>query len=185
MKICKIFEINGKDKTYWQILDAAVSLDMKVGHLKWTIASLAKQAKVSRPLIYHYFGRSKENILLESICYFNKYILGTSPEQMKEWENHNITPSIKIARELLDKIPAIIPFYYINRTKDNAIGRALREQRAILFKKLKHFFPQLEMIKIQVIKAMLFGIIFYPELPVSVVESSCEEISKMIFPNNF
>lgn len=173
-------EFNSKEKAFWEILNSAVSLDIANGHLNWSITNLAQESRVSRGLIYHYFGKSKANILLEAINFFNRYILGTNAKQLQLWEKRNILPSLELARDVLGRIPAIVPFYFINRDLDNAIGDELREQRKIYFSKLISFFPFLSPLQIQTVHSLLFGLVFYPDLAQSALEEGVKRVIEII-----
>ncbi len=82
LTIRELDEITSKEKNFWDILDAAVTLDVQKGHLKWSITDVAKNSGHSRTLVYYYFGKSKENILKEAINFFNRFVLGTTPGQL-------------------------------------------------------------------------------------------------------
>ena len=136
-------EKNSKDKVYWSILNSAIELDIKKGHLKWTLSDLSRKSDITRSLIYYYFGKGKKNILTEAIKIIGEEIIGLNEERMKLWETGQLVESMKKARELNDKAPYIPLFILENQNKQNDIGETLREIQNNFIKKLKHFFPGL------------------------------------------
>jgi len=172
--------LDGKEAKFWKILDAAIDLDIQKGHLGWTVSQLAKKARTSRQSVYYYFGKNKEDILKEAINFFNRFVLGLTPKQMQEWEQGNITPSILLARDIINKVPSIIPFYYLNRSRSNAVGAELQTQSVVYAKKLKRFFPFLQPEEREAIQAIVLGLVFSHELSNDTIDIVCNQIHRMI-----
>lgn len=115
-----------KDANYWKIMNAAITLDITKGHLKWTISDLARKTEVQRTLIYYYFGKEKLDILLEACHLFGKIYAGTSSEQEGRFEQDDYFSGLKFARDTLKDCPALAPFYFINRERDNEISKLIK-----------------------------------------------------------
>lgn len=76
-----------KDKKFWTILETAIDLDFKKGHLRWTLSELSRAWGMSRPLIYYYFGQSKSKLLEEAVRLVGSEIMGLSEARLKLWES--------------------------------------------------------------------------------------------------
>lgn len=157
--------IREKDELYWAVLNSAVTLDMRHGHLKWKVSDLARVSRVSRPLIYYYFGKSKEAILSEAVRLFGDDLSGSSPKHQALWREGQFKEALERNRELLTKIPAIVPFYYLNRGAKSEMGEAIRTRESAFFKKIETFFPQLTKSDAQGVFALFFGLLFVPNMP--------------------
>lgn len=154
----------GKDKTYWDILNAAIYLDIQHGHLKWTYAMLSRKSGVTRSLIYYYFGKSKINILEESCRLFGEILAGTADHHMNLWKDGDLAKPLKLSRDILTHFPALLPFYYLNRNKENNIGELIRDYEKKGIKKRKKFFPNLSTSQCRALFALQLGISTYPAL---------------------
>jgi AcrR family transcriptional regulator len=156
-------QFRGKDQFYWTVLNTAVTLDISRGHLSWKMADLARSSKVSRTLIYYYFGKSKEGILREAVRLFGDEISGATAEKTALWAEGKIAEAFDQSRELLNKIPAIVPFYLLNRSKTSEIGATIRAQERAFFEKIKAYFPNLSQAEQKGLYSLFFGAAFVPE----------------------
>ena len=55
------------EKLKTSIMRMVIHLDCTKGHLRWSINDIARAAKVSRSLVYYYFGKTKSEILLNCL----------------------------------------------------------------------------------------------------------------------
>jgi AcrR family transcriptional regulator len=150
-----------KDEIYWKILDSAVALDVRQGHQKWTMTQLSRSSGVSRTLIYYYFGRSKLGILDEAISIFGNVLTGLTAEHSALWDAGRIAESfIDTRKTLIERSPSVIPFYFLNRTKENEVGQAIRKKEKAYREKLSTRFPGLTAAQRDGVYALLFGIPF-------------------------
>jgi AcrR family transcriptional regulator len=131
-----------KDKIYWAVLSSAIELDFKKGHLKWTLSEVSRKAKVTRSLIYYYFGRSKIGILEEACRVIGDELIGLTP-QIQMWQDGKFIDSLKLARSPYPKAPFLSSFIQSHIRKDNATGENLRHLEKQFLKRIEGFFPQL------------------------------------------
>src|SRR6187401_2386822 len=96
----------GKDRVYWRILNAAILLDIRWGHLKWSITQLAASAKVTRSLIYYYFGRSKIDILLHAVKLIGLEFAGGTEKRHSFWAERRFADSFIASRKMIAQTPA-------------------------------------------------------------------------------
>jgi AcrR family transcriptional regulator len=156
-----------KDKLYWAVLNSAVSLDVRNGHLKWKVSDLARLSGVSRTLIYYYFGKSKEGILREAVHLFGDLFSVQSPEKVELWKRGDLKEANRQSREILTKIPAIVPFYFLNRTAKSEIGATIREREKVFFKIIDAYFPKLSQQEKKGLYVLFFGLLFTPDISVA------------------
>lgn len=153
-----------KDDTYWVILNSAIELDFRKGHLKWTISELSRSSKITRTLIYYYFGRSKIEILQAAVNIIGEEFVGVSDHRLKLWMQGEYEKSLLEARQFYSKAPFLCAFYLNNRNKDNAIGSALLDLEKQLMAKIKKIAPKTSPEQTNTIFAVYFGIAFSPNV---------------------
>jgi len=153
-----------KDKVYWRILNSAILLDIRWGHLKWSITQLAQSAKVTRSLIYYYFGRSKADILLHAVKLIGMEFAGGTEKRHSFWAEGRLADSFNASRKMIAQTPALIPFYDINRDRDTEIGQLIREHEKAFRNKIKRYFPDLSSADVNSAMALFVGIVFSNQL---------------------
>lgn len=170
----------GKDKVYWRILNAAILLDIRWGHMKWSMTQLAAAAKVTRSLIYYYFGRNKFDILVHAVKLVGLKFAGATEERHKFWQDGKFAESFNLTREMIAQTPALVPFYDLNRDKDNEIGEVIRSHEQSFKRKIKLFFPQLDANGVDSVFALIVGIVFTNQLDEKGVATATEILLKGI-----
>ncbi len=153
-----------KDEAYWNILSSAMELDFKKGHLKWTISDLSRKSKITRSLIYYYFGRSKIGLLSESVRLIGEEVIGLTPERKAMWERGEFLESLKASRSVIDRAPYIASFYLQHRSRDSEVGESLRKMESSFKRKLKNFYSHLDKTRINTIFSLYWGACFTPDL---------------------
>lgn len=151
-----------KDKIYWAVLSSAIELDFKKGHLKWTLSEVSRKAKVTRSLIYYYFGRSKIGILEEACRIIGDELIGLTPERMRMWQQGQFLESLHLARALYPKAPFLSSFIQSHIRNDNVIGENLRHLEAQFFKRIEGFFPHLTHHEVLAVYVIYYGAVFAP-----------------------
>jgi AcrR family transcriptional regulator len=153
-----------KDEIYWKVLKAAMVLDYKRGHQKWTMAELARQSGVKRPLIYYYFGKSRLDILLAAVKVLGEECFGLSNGRIELWRTGRVNESVKASRAVVQEHKDLAGFYFLHRAKDNPVGDALRHLEKKYAQKIEKFFPTLSKSQQQQLGAFFFGLVFAPDL---------------------
>lgn len=153
-----------KDKKYWNILNQAVRLEVTHGHLLWTLTQLSKASKVSRPLIYHYFGKTKSNIVQEALKLISDEIFGLSPERITQWQQGQISESVMATRDLLDQAPFLREFYVHWRQTPSSIQDHLVDVEKRYKQKLKLLSKEITADSSAAMFSMLFGLVMAPEI---------------------
>ena len=169
---------SSKEEVYKAVLNAAVELDIQLGHLKWTYSLLARRSKISRSLIYYYFGKSKINILKEASLLFGQELSGVVEDRMKYWEEGQIENGLLKTRELFKNYPYLIPFYFLYRSKDNEIGELIRKYENEGHKKRRKFFPNISEAELKSLYAFHLGLVTFPGLEKNDVKTACSILNK-------
>lgn len=153
---------NKKDDVYWKVLNCALELEVKKGHQKWTMTELGRKSKITRSLIYYYFGRSKMDILQAAVNIIGEEFIGLSNQRQELWNSEEFETGLLETRKMYDRMPYLCSFYLDNRDKDNDIGFALRKVDQAFKSKLKKAAPKASPEQINTLFAVYFGIAYSP-----------------------
>lgn len=153
-----------KDETFWSVLNSAIELDFRRGHLRWTMSELSRMSKVTRSLIYYYFGKSKEAILIEAVKLIGEEFFGLNPARIDLWEKGQIAESVLQTRHLMEKCPHMGTFYMVHRQEQTEIGASLRQLEIEYRQKLKKFFAKAPEPGLEAIFGLFMGMVITPNL---------------------
>lgn len=151
-----------KDEAFWKILNAAIELDYKKGHLKWTMTELSRRSSVTRSLIYYYFGRQKASILKEAVKIVGEEFVGLNERRLKMWKEGLFFESLKESHDLYQQAPYLASFYLNSRNSHNEIGESLRSIEKEFLKRIQQFLPDLNESQVRAIFSVYFGAVFSP-----------------------
>lgn len=165
-----------KDETFWSVLNSAIELDFKRGHLRWTMSELSRMSKVTRSLIYYYFGKSKEAILLEAVKLIGEEFFGLTPGRLEMWQKGQIADSVMQTRRLLEKCPHMGTFYMVHRDEQTDIGASLRQLELEHKQKLKKFFPKAPDASLEALFGLLLGLVMTARLSEDAVRTAVDGV---------
>lgn len=174
------FKKNSKDDSFWKILSAAIELDVKKGHLKWTLSDLSRKSGITRSLIYYYFGRSKVSILREAVNMIGEDLCGLSEERTQLWKEGRLLESMQQARLVYEKAPYIGTFMLEHLQQDNEIGESLRQTQNAFLQKIKTFFPSASSTEIKAVFTIYWGLNFAPDVDDGVIHIVIEMMKKAL-----
>jgi hypothetical protein len=153
-----------KDQKLEKILDQVFSLEVTKGHLKWSVSDLARLTCVSRPLIYYHLGKTKTEILENSIDLVSKKfygLYGERPGQARGTNEYFANEMVETYR-WLSKVPSLTIFYLKCRMTKSPIQKKLVGIEHIFQKKLARYFPSLDKNQISALHSVLHGIVSAP-----------------------
>lgn len=153
-----------KDKNYWSVLDSVIRLEVSKGHLLWKVTELSRLSGVGRPLIYYYFGKSKEEIVQTALKIIGDEFFGLSEERIEMWKKGKIAESVLKTRELMQKAPYVSVFFFHWRHREGEICDHLKELENRYKAKIATLRPGKSEREIEAIFAIFFGLILFPEL---------------------
>ena len=161
-----------KEAIFHKVFMAAMALDFRKGHQRWTISELSRASGVTRSLIYYYFGNSKTEILVESVKTIGEEFFGLTPSRLKLWDVGTIAESIEISRRFIESNPDLAAFYLLHRTKESPIGQAFRELEVRHQQKLLKYFPESSDSAVKLRAALLFGLVFASNISLEAVDKA-------------
>lgn len=164
-----------KEEIYWSVLNAAILLDFRRGHLRWSMSELSRMSKVTRSLIYYYFGKSKESILLEAVKMIGEEFFGLNPARLKLWSQGRIAESVIETRRLVEKSPNMSAFYSVYRNDDSKFGESIQSLEKEYKQKLKKFFKGSDS-SIESIFGLFMGLVVAPGMSDEAVHKSVKVV---------
>lgn len=168
-----------KDETFWAVLNAAIQLEFVRGHQRWSMSELSRTSKVTRSLIYYYFGKSKGGILLEAVKIIGEEFFGLTASRLELWKNGEIADSVIQSRRLLEKSPHMGSFYMVHREAETEIGEALRTLEKEYKQKLKKFFGGVQDSYRDALFGLLMGLVLTPRLSDDAVKSAVRVVASV------
>lgn len=159
-------EDKDSQEVHFKILNAVTKMEVNKGHLKWKISDVAKEAEVTRSLVYYYLGKDKEVILHEAVKYMTEKIFN-----LFEDEPLRVKYRLKVALRQLNQMPYLMIIFFLNRREDNEIGRIIREGEQKLFSLLKKIYPQMSDTQILQLYLMELGAAVYGDLSDEFIDS--------------
>jgi len=169
-----------KDETFWSVLNSAIELDFKRGHLRWTMSELSRISKVTRSLIYYYFGKSKEAILLEAVKLIGEEFFGLNANRIDLWNKGQIADSVLQTRRLMEKCPHMGTFYMVHREEQTEIGASLRQLETEYKQKLKKFFSRAPAPNLEAVFGIFMGLVITPGLSDESVRVAVDGVFQLI-----
>ncbi len=153
-----------KDENYWAIFEAVIRLDFQKGAMSWKISDIARASKISRTLIYYYFGNSKEHIMQTAIDFLGEEYFGLSQARKSLWQDGQIFESLEETRRLCQRAPFVHFFYMTRRHMDSKIGEQLRDFEKRFRKKISEAYPNAKNEEVEALAAVIFGLVASPDL---------------------
>ncbi|HRK08206.1 MAG TPA: TetR/AcrR family transcriptional regulator [Pseudobdellovibrionaceae bacterium] len=172
-------KMRDRDSTFWRVLNAALELDFRKGHLKWTMSDLSRKSGITRSLIYYHFGRSKSSILREAISVIGEEIVATNPERTAMWRDGRWAETVKLSRDVANQAPNLCNFYLTHRDRPTEIGEEIRSLEATYIRKLQRLFPEFEPAAIRAMFGFFFGIVFAPHVDDEAVQVAIRALKKL------
>ena len=157
-------EKNKKDDIYWKVLNCALELEFKKGHLKWTMTELSRKSEITRSLIYYYFGRSKMSILEAAVSIIGEEFIGMTEKRLELWKQGNYEEGLLETRGIYEKMPYLCAFSLNYRGRPNEIGEALDKVEKTFMRRLQQNAPNATKAQINALYAAYFGITFSPNV---------------------
>ncbi|MCB9025760.1 MAG: TetR/AcrR family transcriptional regulator [Bdellovibrionaceae bacterium] len=175
---------NKIDENYWKILNAALELDVKKGHLKWTLSDLSRKSGITRSLIYYYFGRSKAKILNEAVKLIGSELAGLTSEREELWNMGDFVSSMNKARKTYENAPYLCLFFLEHLQGSSELSDELRKIEKEFLKKIERHYKIENPSVRNAIFGIYFGMLFAPHQDASTYEVVLTEIKKILFKNN-
>ncbi len=131
--------MDDKDRVYFSVCSAILKMEVEKGHLKWGLTDISRESKITRSLIYYYFGKEKELILKEAY----RFILEIFFTPALKYRTRSIPERMKRTLEHMDLMPYLFVLYFLQKKADSDIGKMLRKAEEDLFVYMKKLLPEL------------------------------------------
>lgn len=148
------------------------------GHSQWRIIDLSRESGVNRSLIYYYFGRSRDGILLAAIEILGQFYFGI--EAKSEWKHGGFLEAFNDRKKTLNRSPYLISFFLLQRNPAAFFHKEIRNLEKKYLKRLLELNTQANEDDVQAAYAMTLGLAVLSELPYSVVQRVSEGISYVL-----
>jgi len=159
-----------------EILHSILALEVSKGHLKWTVSEVARRAKVSRPLLYYHFGKSKRAIMETCIALIGEEIYGLGTTQSADASDDALRLALRETRAIFQANPAITVFYQRWRAQASPLRAQFIAMEKRYHKKLRAAFSFLTAQDALVFHALMHGAITSPFLTEEAFEETCRAI---------
>lgn len=159
-----------------QVLQAVMAAEVSKGHLKWKVSDIARQTKVSRPLIYYHFGKTKQEIFNVCLQLVAEDYYGLTPEREKSLVSGSLYDSVLRTWKMYKNNPSLAVFYQKARMSQSDLNDQMVEIESRYQKKLKKAFPHLSEHQIKAVHAIFHGLVTAPFID----EKSLDSALKMI-----
>ncbi|TNE98147.1 MAG: TetR/AcrR family transcriptional regulator [Deltaproteobacteria bacterium] len=130
---------NTKDETFFKICNSVMKMEVAKGHLEWRLSDIAKDADVTRSLIYYYFGKEKDLILEEAFRYMIDLFYN-----LERKNSMNIIDRLNFVLGNLKTMPWVFVLFYLQKDADNKIGELIRNAEARLLEIFQEDYPELD-----------------------------------------
>jgi hypothetical protein len=157
-----------------RVLRAVISLNMRRGHLRWTMSELSRASGVPRTLIYYYLGKTKSGILKDSVRLIGRELAGFNERKLQLWAEGRVDDALLESRKLFEEDRYLIAFFFAHRGLDTEIGREMVSIEREFLGKLRGRFPNLDENHILAMHGLLFGLSFCPGLTPEAVRSGTQ-----------
>jgi len=153
--------MSSKNQKIFDIALSIFALESQKGHLSWKVTELERHSKVSRTLIYRYYGKSKEEIFENAFKFFIQEFYGFSESP---GETDGLKSKVKHARLLMQNHHEAILFYQKWRVSNSKFSEFFIEIEQKFQKKLSKFYPNLSQKEIVLAHAFIHGLVTSPFL---------------------
>ena len=131
-------DANSKEEVYFKICNAVLKLEVTKGNLGWKISDVSKEARVTRSLVYYYFGKEKDTIFKEAWGYMLESIFHLQGE-----DSVGVKERMKIVISQIKKMPYLIVLFVLEKNRESEIGELIRAGEEALLVKLSKIYPEL------------------------------------------
>lgn len=147
-----------------RIMEAVIELEMTKGHLKWRMSDLARVSRVTRSLLYYYFGKDTREILHQAVTYYIMVFLEFRVERMEKIKRGEVLDLIAVARKRLRKNPYFLQFYAKHRLEETDVSPLFRKAEKHYYENLKETLSPKWRSLARILWALIFGLAVQPSV---------------------
>ena len=147
---------DNKDEIYFAVCNAILKMEFTKGHLSWTVSDIARESKITRSLIYYYFGKEKTSIL--EVAY--KFIISHF-FNIEKVRKVSVRDRLKDLLNDLKSMPYLVNLFYMAKGADSAFGKMIQQKERELLVGMKVEFPHLSEVHILEVYLLELGALIY------------------------
>jgi hypothetical protein len=152
--------MQNKDDIYFRVCSSILKAEVEKGTLKWSLSQISRDSKVTRSLIYYYFGKNKETILKEAYRFIVESLLTLSPEKIQDHRKVSSPTKLKEFIKKTNHMKYLLVLYYLRRSEDNEIGKLLRNAEESTIKSIQLTYPNFSKHKCHMLFLAEIGAVF-------------------------
>lgn len=152
-----------KDLTYWRVYTSALELETLKPSLKWSLTELAQKSDINRALVYHYFGKSKKDIIKASVLGIGNVLFGLDPKLPNLWEQGLKQESLQYAIDILQRYPFLKKFYVKERNPNSPYHDEIKSLEDRFIEKMKSLNTSALGEEVEASIAALIGLLFFSD----------------------
>jgi AcrR family transcriptional regulator len=166
-----------------KVLSHVLALDGTKGHLKWKVSELARRVGMTRPLVYYHFGRTKLEILENSLELLADEFYGFSRpfEKAPKLGTKEFEEDFVRAQRFISKFPGLTILYVRCRTGESPLRKKFIEFEKKFQNKLKYQCPGIDQPTAEALHVLLHGIVHAPFSDEQAVRNSLQELRRRYF----
>ena len=149
-----------------KVAAAIIDLEVKKGHLKWSVLTVAKASEMSRSLVYYQFGKTKKDILFNSLSELLEEFYGLSQTRREM----SLLQSLRLTHEIYRRNPSLAVFFQKWRNTDSEIATMLKESERKYEAKLSLSFTKASPAQVRSLHAIFHGFVTAPYLDATTIE---------------
>lgn len=148
-----------KEEVYFAVCNAILKLEVSKGHLKWTISEVSRISKITRSLIYYYFGKEKKQIIDEAFKHVLSLFFNLDPERQL-----GIQKRMQKVLHEIKNMPYLFVLFYLQRNTDSPMALMIAEAERKLLQAFRDDYPNYSEDEILKIYLLELGSVAY-QLP--------------------
>ena len=146
-----------KEQVFFAICNSVLKLEVTKGHLRWRPSDVASDAKITRSLIYYYFGKDKEALLEESLRYMITLFFVRPPDV-------RLRERVKQILDRTKAMPWLFILFVIEKGRDTKLSRLIKDAEAKLIEDMEKRRPALSKTEILGIYLLELGCLAYGDV---------------------
>ncbi|MGB0454233.1 MAG: TetR/AcrR family transcriptional regulator [Bacteriovoracaceae bacterium] len=130
-------QLHGKEEVFFKICNSVLKKEVEKGHLKWTVSDVARDADVTRSLVYYYFGKEKKVIFNEAW----KYMVGLFFNFGEGSRDKTIADRMSGILTSIQKMPYLFVIFYLEKVRKSPIAEEIAIAESKLVDILQEEYP--------------------------------------------
>lgn len=147
----------GKEEVFFKICNSVLKKEIEKGHLKWTISDVARDADVTRSLVYYYFGKEKEKVFNEAWKYMVSMFFQFSPEG----KSIPINERMKNILTSMKRMPYLFILFFLEKSRGSEIAKEIEKAEEHLMGVFQQEYPSYSKTQILRLYLLELGAIAY------------------------